>query len=165
MSSLLLGPPWPSGLGVSLYKILASLRLGSNPMRGSCQLLTEGCWFTPRNCLFLQLWQLTAISNQLRLKNGVKHQFNSIYTCIYVLLKRFVAWSVVTCPIRAIATPLSSVQRGRWVWPSLKFWWSLEIWLHVLWFWNNLSLFLFFISLSPIPYLHLSSYLFLCIIF
>ena len=28
-------------------KLLAPLRWGSNPMRGNCQLLTEGCWFTP----------------------------------------------------------------------------------------------------------------------
>ena len=41
-------------------------------------LLTEGCWFTPRNNLFLQLWKLTAIYNQSWLKNGVKHYFNSI---------------------------------------------------------------------------------------
>ena len=42
-------------------KLLAPLRWGSNPMRGSCQLLTEGSWFTPRNNLFLQQWKLTAI--------------------------------------------------------------------------------------------------------
>ena len=78
----------------------ALLRWGSNPMRGSCQLLTEGFWFTPRNNLFLQLWKLTAIYNQILLKNGVKHQFTSfhltwwsgqnlrlstqLYTCIYI---------------------------------------------------------------------------------
>ena len=33
-------------------KLLAPLRLGSNPMRGSCQLLTGGCWFTPVTNLF-----------------------------------------------------------------------------------------------------------------
>ena len=51
-------------------KLLAPLRWGSNPMRGSCQLLMEGCWFTPRdnlftprNNVFLQLWKLTAICN------------------------------------------------------------------------------------------------------
>ena len=46
-------------------KLLAPLLCGSgsNPMRGSCQLLAEGCWFTPRNNLFLQLWKLTAIYN------------------------------------------------------------------------------------------------------
>ena len=38
-------------------KLLAPLRWGSNPMRGGCQLLTEGCWFTPMNNLFLQLWK------------------------------------------------------------------------------------------------------------
>ena len=54
-------------------KLLAPLRWGSTPMRGSCQLLTEGCWFTPTNNVFLQLWKLTAIYNQTWLKNGVKH--------------------------------------------------------------------------------------------
>ena len=34
---------------------LAPLRWGSNPMRGSCQLLTKGCWFTLRNKVFLHL--------------------------------------------------------------------------------------------------------------
>ena len=34
-----------------------------------------GYWFTPRNNLFLQLWKLTAIFNQIWLKNVVKHQF------------------------------------------------------------------------------------------
>ena len=40
-------------------KLLAPLRWGSgsNPMRGSCQLLT----FNPTNKLFLQLWKPTAI--------------------------------------------------------------------------------------------------------
>ena len=54
-------------------KLLATLRWGSNPMRGSCELLMEGCWFTPKNNLFLQLWKLTAIYNQRWLENGVKH--------------------------------------------------------------------------------------------
>ena len=58
-------------------KLVTPLRWGSNPMRGSCQLLTEGCWSTPRNSLFLQLWKLTAIYNQTWLKNGVKHLFTS----------------------------------------------------------------------------------------
>ena len=58
-------------------KLLDPLRWGSNPMGGSCQLLTEGYWFTPRNYVFLQLWKLTAIYNQTCLKNGVKHQFTS----------------------------------------------------------------------------------------
>ena len=49
----------------------------SHERQGSCQLLTEGCWFTPRNKLFLQLWKLTAIYDQIRLKNGVKQQFMS----------------------------------------------------------------------------------------
>ena len=40
-------------------------------------MLTEGCWFTPRNNLFLQLWKPTAIYNQIKLKNGVKHQITS----------------------------------------------------------------------------------------
>ena len=56
-------------------KLLAPLRCGSNPMRSSCPLLTEGCWFTPRNNVFLKLWKLTAIYNQTWLKNGIKHQF------------------------------------------------------------------------------------------
>ena len=56
-------------------KLSAPLRWGSNPMRGSGQLLTEGCWFTQN--VFLQLWKLAAIYNQKRLKNGVKHQFTS----------------------------------------------------------------------------------------
>ena len=54
-------------------KLLAPLCWGLNPMRGSCQLLKEGCWFTPRNNLFLQLWKLTAIYNQIWLKNDVNH--------------------------------------------------------------------------------------------
>ena len=54
-------------------KLLSPLRWGWNPMRGSCQLRTEGCWFTPRNDLILQLWKLTAIYNQICLENGVKH--------------------------------------------------------------------------------------------
>ena len=58
-------------------KLLAPLHWGSNPMRGSWQVLTEGCCFTPRNNVFLQLWKLTAIYNLKRLKNGVKHQFTS----------------------------------------------------------------------------------------
>ena len=37
------------------FKLLAPLRWGSDPMRGNCQLLMEGCWFSPRNNLFLQL--------------------------------------------------------------------------------------------------------------
>ena len=45
---------------------------GLNPMRGGCQLLNEGCVFTPRIDQFLQLWKLNAIYNQIRLKNGVK---------------------------------------------------------------------------------------------
>ena len=51
-------------------KLLAPLHCGSgsNPMRGSCQLLTEGCWFTLRNNQCLQLWKLTAIYNQKSLK-------------------------------------------------------------------------------------------------
>ena len=58
-------------------KLLAPLRCGSssNPKRGSCQLLTECFWFNPRNNVFLQLWKLTAICNQIRLENGVKHQY------------------------------------------------------------------------------------------
>ena len=61
------------------YKLLAPLRRGSgsDPMRGSCQLLTEGGWFTPRNNLFFQMWKLTTIYNIIRSKNGVKHQFTS----------------------------------------------------------------------------------------
>ena len=58
-------------------KLLAPLRWGSNPMRGSCQLLTESCWFTPMNNVFLQLWKLTAIYNQTWLNNVVKDQFTS----------------------------------------------------------------------------------------
>ena len=42
-------------------KLLAPLRSGLHPIRGRCQLLTEGCWFTSSNNLFLQLWKLTAI--------------------------------------------------------------------------------------------------------
>ena len=60
-------------------KLLAPLRWGSNPKRGSCQLLTEGCWCIPRNNLFLKLWKLTATYNQIWLKNGVKHQFTSTF--------------------------------------------------------------------------------------
>ena len=60
-------------------ELLAPLRWGLNPMRGSCQLLTGGCWFTHMNNLFLQLWKLTAIYNQTWLNIGIKHQFNSTY--------------------------------------------------------------------------------------
>ena len=61
-------------------KLLAPLcgGLGSNPMRVSCQLLMEGCWFTPRNILFLQLRKLIAMYNQTWLKNGIKHQINDM---------------------------------------------------------------------------------------
>ena len=53
---------------------------GFKCMKGSCQLLTEGCWFTHRNNLFRQLLNLTALYNQIMLKNGVKHQFtNTLY--------------------------------------------------------------------------------------
>ena len=77
-------------------KLLAPLRWGSNPMRGSCQLLMEGYWFTPSNDLFLQLWRLTAIYNQTWLNNGVKHQFTSPhFTHLFSLLKmRFFAYLV-----------------------------------------------------------------------
>ena len=71
-------------------KLLAPLLWGSNPMSGSCQLLTEGCWFTPRNNLFLQLWKLTAIYNQTWLRNGVKHQFTSPHPCIVLYSVRFI---------------------------------------------------------------------------
>ena len=70
-------PPVPYFLGASVAELLMRLALtplaplcwGSNPMRGSCQLL--------RNNVFLQLWKLTAIYNQTWLKNGVKRQFTS----------------------------------------------------------------------------------------
>ena len=57
----------------SRFKTTLLLLCGSslNPMRGICQMLTEGCWFTPRNNLSLKLWKLTAIYNQIRLKNGL----------------------------------------------------------------------------------------------
>ena len=58
-------------------KLLAPLRWCSNPMRGSCHMLTGGCWFTLRNNFFLQLWKLNVIYNQTWVKNGVKHQFTS----------------------------------------------------------------------------------------
>ena len=58
-------------------KLLAPLRWGSTPMRCSCQFLTECCWFTPSYNVFLQLWKLTAIYNQIWLKNGVKDRFTS----------------------------------------------------------------------------------------
>ena len=62
-------------------KLLAPLCWGSNPMRGSFQLLTVGCWFTPRKNVFLQLWKLTAIYYQTWLKNGIKHQSTSPIYC------------------------------------------------------------------------------------
>jgi len=48
---------------------------GSNTMRGSCQLLTEGCWFTSGTlcCPPYALYGL------LRLRNGVKHKFTSLH--------------------------------------------------------------------------------------
>ena len=73
-------------------KLLTPLRWGSNPMRGSCQLLTKGCWFIPRKNVLLQLWKagkLTAIYNQSWLKNGIKLQLTSphILTKCQTLLK------------------------------------------------------------------------------
>ena len=56
-------------------KPLAPLHWGSNPMRGSFQLLMEGCWFTPRNNLFLQLWKLTTIYNQHMVEKSSHHLF------------------------------------------------------------------------------------------
>ena len=70
-------------------KLLAPLRWGSNPMRGSCQLLTESCWLTHKNNVFLQLWKLPAIYNQIRLKNGVKHPFTSPHHNLLWLKLRF----------------------------------------------------------------------------
>ena len=46
--------------------------------RGSCQLLMEGCWFTARNNVFLQLWKLNSIYNQKRLKKWSKTQIHLI---------------------------------------------------------------------------------------
>jgi len=77
MCSYIVGASVAEWLRRLALKLVAPLRWGSNPMRGSCQMLTEGCWFTPRNNLFLHLWKLTAIYNQTRLKNGVKLQFTS----------------------------------------------------------------------------------------
>ena len=82
------GPLWRLAL-----KLPAPLRWGSNPIRGSCQLLTEGCWFTPRNNFFLQLWKLTAIHNTLWLKNGVKHQVN---WCFTLFVNRFRCYMAVS---------------------------------------------------------------------
>ena len=60
-------------------KLFAPLRCcsGSNHMRGSCQLATAGCWFTPKDNLVLQQWKLTAVYNQIWLKNGSKHRFTT----------------------------------------------------------------------------------------
>ena len=71
---------WERGLRgrvvkASRFETTRPLCWGSNPMRGSCQFLTEGCWLTPRNNVFLQLWKLTAIYNPNMVENGVKHQF------------------------------------------------------------------------------------------
>ena len=46
--------------------------MDSSLTRGSCQLLTEGCLFTPRNNTFLQLWKLTTIYNQIMFKKWHK---------------------------------------------------------------------------------------------
>ena len=40
-------------------------------------MLTEGCWFTPRNNQFLQLWKLTVKNDLIRLTDDVKHQLTS----------------------------------------------------------------------------------------
>ena len=78
--NVLLGASEAEWLRRFALKLLAPLRWDSNPMRGSCQLITEGCWFTPRNNLFLHLKKLTAIYtfNQTWLNNGVKHQFTHL---------------------------------------------------------------------------------------
>ena len=58
---------------VNVISCDAPLRCGFDSnlkTRGSCELLTEYCWFTPRNNLFFQLWKLTAIYNQIMLKNS-----------------------------------------------------------------------------------------------
>ena len=54
------GGLWPSGLALKLLVPLCC-GLGSNPMTGSCKLLTAGCWFVPCNNQVLQLWKLTVI--------------------------------------------------------------------------------------------------------
>ena len=72
-----MGPSWPSGEGVWLWSLtpLSTVVPVQIPWGVvSCQLITQGCWFTPRNNLFLQMWKLTAKYNHRRLKNGVKHQ-------------------------------------------------------------------------------------------
>ena len=73
-------------LRLPALKLLAPLRSGSNPTRGSRQLLKESCWFTPRNNLLLHMSKITTIytGNQIRLKNGVKHQFTSISSLFYL---------------------------------------------------------------------------------
>ena len=68
-------------VNASRFKTTRPSPLWFESMRGSCQLLTKGCWFTPRKNLFLQLWKLTNIYNQTLLKNGVKDQFTSPHLC------------------------------------------------------------------------------------
>ena len=76
---------------------------GSNPMRVSCQLLMEGCWFTTRNNLFLQHWKLTIIFNQMRLKNGVKHYITSHHLSSPHRLFFFL-WHIVTVYLLSLSS-------------------------------------------------------------
>ena len=62
-------------------QLLAPLRCGSslNPMRGSCQLITESCCFTLRNNLFLQLWR--CVISVLRLFQQSFSHITMVATC------------------------------------------------------------------------------------
>ena len=89
-------------------RLLASLRRGSgsNPMRGTCicQLLTEGCCFTPGNNVFLQLWKLTATCVYTLIgmkKNDVTHKHHLTYHKLIpeTLLRRSTIGQIILTPV------------------------------------------------------------------
>ena len=71
--------------------------------RGSCQLLTECCWFNLRNNLFLQLWKLTSIYYEIWLK--ITYNTNSLLTPVSLFyLHNVLAMSGTYVHVQAILT-------------------------------------------------------------